>query len=398
MSNHYSIYNCHIHIFETACVPRKLFGGIARIIYQNKRFDRLINRWSQKKKSRLDQRERIARFIEIGGLSSRKIFEHAIKFYAPGTSFVVLSMDLAAMGAGKPIQKYHVQLKKLINLKKDYKDLVLPFLCVDPRRREFLKENGETIENTSNINIKLALKNFVQYWIEKRNFHGIKLYPPLGYFPWDERFDYLYDYAEKNEIPVITHCSSGIINSQEKKKVLIARIEENVQKLKACGIKINPKNLRKMTRKEICSIFSHPFNYLHLLKRWPKLKICLAHFGGADEIDKYLFPFPQEDVINNWFWYIREMLIKHKSLYTDISFQWGDRRFDSLLKVILLRSRISSQILFGSDYYMNQIAFSERNFGLDLRGYLGESEFKKIAYSNAKSFLFPEPILISQNE
>ena len=42
----------------------------------------------------------------------------------------------------------------------------------------------------------------------------------------------------------------------------------------------------------------------------------------------------------------------------------------------------------GSDFYMNQLRYSERSFGLDLRGYLGEDDFKTIAYTNPRKFLF----------
>jgi hypothetical protein len=55
--------------------------------------------------------------------------------------------------------------------------------------------------------------------------------------------------------------------------------------------------------------------------------------------------------------------------------------------VLLADPKINRQILFGSDYYMVESKASERRFGLDLRGYLGETDFRAIALDNPKAFM-----------
>jgi uncharacterized protein len=44
-------------------------------------------------------------------------------------------------------------------------------------------------------------------------------------------------------------------------------------------------------------------------------------------------------------------------------------------------------VLFGTDYYMVEQETSERAFGLNLRGELGEVLWKQIAEDNPKNFL-----------
>jgi hypothetical protein len=47
---------------------------------------------------------------------------------------------------------------------------------------------------------------------------------------------------------------------------------------------------------------------------------------------------------------------------------------------------LRKKILFGSDYYMVETEVTERLFGLDLRRYIGEENFKTIAVDNPKVY------------
>ena len=53
----------------------------------------------------------------------------------------------------------------------------------------------------------------------------------------------------------------------------------------------------------------------------------------------------------------------------------------------MANDKINHKILFGSDYYMVEIASDERRFGLELRAFLGEKHFRLMAHSNAEEFL-----------
>jgi predicted TIM-barrel fold metal-dependent hydrolase len=81
------------------------------------------------------------------------------------------------------------------------------------------------------------------------------------------------------------------------------------------------------------------------------------------------------------------MLEKYPNLYADISYTLNNPEFFPLLKILLSDPQIKNQILFGSDYYMVEYKATERRFGIDLRGYLGEENFKVISYDNPRRFM-----------
>ena len=58
-----------------------------------------------------------------------------------------------------------------------------------------------------------------------------------------------------------------------------------------------------------------------------------------------------------------------------------------LLRNLLKTPQIKNNVLFGSDFYMLQKDYSERRFGIDVRGYLNDDEFWMIAETNPKKFL-----------
>jgi predicted TIM-barrel fold metal-dependent hydrolase len=303
-----------------------------------------------------DQFRKYRKFIEIGKYDSQKeIFDECRKYYPANSKFIVISMDMAYMDAGKVPGSYKDQLAELASLKQIYGDCVMPFVHIDPRRKDYMD----------------LLKRCIEEW----GFKGIKIYPNLGYFPYDPRLTTMYEYAELHDLPIIAHCSP--YNPTHNKgwpweiKALLT------------GSKI-PLDLHTNSRKRLCSNFANPLNYQFVLNDYKKLRICLAHFGSEYYWNKYL-DYPEDK--GNWFTIIREMLETHKNLYSDISYTLNNRNFFPMLKILLADPKIKNQILFGSDYYMVESVASERRFGVDLRGYLGEDDFRIIAHDNALKFL-----------
>lgn len=392
------IHNIHIHAFKNKAVPRKLFGGLSRFFYKYSKirgFIRILYKINPFKKMNIF--ERFANYATLGSKSTKAILQHVFEFYPDDTTFGVLAMDMAFMGAGSVTQPYYKQLEKLSAEVGKYSQTILPFICVDPRR----KNKGKNLQINDQGDKKESLLNFIDYWIKEKGFAGIKLYPPLGYFPWDEQLIPIYEYAAMKKIPIIAHCAPGVINSKESKRALRKRILEHRDVLEKHGILEENENLRWISRRKLCSYFTHPKNYEILMEKLgipkkseeqanvKKPHICLAHFGGDSEVDKYLNPKPGESAKENWFYYIRKLLEKYDNMYADISFTWGIEAYDSLLKVVLLEDeKIHTQVLFGSDFYMNQINYSERNFGLRVRANIGERNFKLIAEDNPKTFLY----------
>jgi len=78
---------------------------------------------------------------------------------------------------------------------------------------------------------------------------------------------------------------------------------------------------------------------------------------------------------------------KFPNLYTDVSFTAHNQKFWPLLKVLLNTDRLKDRILFGSDYYMVRLKGTERDFSINLRAAVGETEYRLMAETNPKNYL-----------
>jgi len=350
------IYNSHIHTFKDCDIPRAFLPlGLVRVLSTKPGFkviSRLLN--NANPFSDNDALDRYVNFVETGRLSTQEdIFKQCQKFYPKNSKFGVLALDMAYMGAGKVPRPYVDQLKELADLRQKY-PVVIPFVHIDPRRQGYLD----------------ILKQCVEEW----GFRGVKVYPPLGYFPYDERMYPVYAYCQTHGLPVITHCSPfNPVHFKGKKKELKKLLELSRDKI----------DTRGMSRKVMCSQFTHPLNWEHVMADFPELKISLGHFGSFYYWKEFL---ENPDGPDNWFLIIKAMLEKYPNLYTDISFTLNDQQYFSLLKVLLQDPAIRSKVLFGSDYYMVETEATERRFSIDLRAYLGESDFMAIARHNPEKF------------
>ncbi len=351
-------YNCHIHTFLNVDVPDKFLPlSLVRFLASNKwgrflaRILHHINPFTDN-----DLFDRYARFLTTGGLDSqRSVLAKCAAYYPDGTKFVILPMDMAYMKAGKVPRPYDVQIAELADLASE-NPAVIPFFHVDPRRPGVFDMFKEAVE--------------------KDGFRGLKIYPPLGYFPYDERLYPIYDYCQTNQIPVMSHCSP------------YNAVHYRGCKLELLKMLLKSKNclpdLKGKSKKELYSHFSDPRNWSFVLEDFPKLKVCIAHFGSNYYLDKYLDDPGQDD---NWFVIIKKMLNDYPNLYTDTSYTLNDPDYFSVLKILLTDKDLNNKILFGSDYYMVQTETQERRFSMDLRAFLGEANFNLIATENPKVFL-----------
>lgn len=356
------IYNVHIHTFTHRAVPNGFLplkmANFVRTPWLTKKLGLLLHHLIPFTED--DIFDRYAKFLIAGDKKNQMhVFENILKFYPEGSKFGILSMDMHYMGAGDVPQSFEDQLKKLAKVKEKYPDRAFPFICADPRRPKIL--------------------DLVKKYIEDHDFAGIKLYPPLGYFPTDERLYPVYEYAQKHQIPITTHCSrSGVHYHGEITKEM----------LKPCKLKLP--DISKFDQKKQCSVFSHPLNYRHVLKDFPELKINFAHYGGVADWEDKVFN-PRRDSKNifdiNFIDEINDLITEYKNAYTDISFTMHKEKFFPLLKILLTDHKLAHKVLFGSDYYMVYFNKREKNYSLDVRGAIGEELFKEIAYTNPKKFL-----------
>lgn len=368
-------------------------------------------------------RETAKRFLTLGRYSlyktQSKIFDLLSKSYDYDTSFVVLSMDMDYMGASKPMIPYLEQLEELKRIKQKKGDKILPFLFLDPRR----------IKETKGLKKYDNYENYAKHLLDSQYFNGIKMYPALGYYPFDKSLIPMYKFAVERNIPIITHCIEGTVFYRGKKEK-----EWNQHPIlkynKGQGV-MAPIPLPQKDNYHFTTNFTHPLNYHCLLNKdllkeylgddyeeeldLSKLKICLAHFGGEDEWKKYLNDGwnnynknithdsiedyrRRKNTLNygnqrtiwwnaSWLSIIYDLMVEYENVYADISFILHDETLFPLLKFILEDPKVKDKVLFGSDYYVVSQKDTEKDLFLNLKGYLGQELFELISYTNPKKFL-----------
>jgi predicted TIM-barrel fold metal-dependent hydrolase len=348
-----SICNCHIHIFTSEDVPDGFLPlGLMRMLRRGtaaKVADAIMSRLP----SGSGRWERTAAFARTGRRSSAEIFADIRAQYPRGTKFVVLPMDMEYMGAGRSPRGYLEQLEALRQLHAAHRDVLIPFIAVDPRR--------------------VGIRDLVREYVEDHGFRGIKLYPALGFWPTDDRLQPVYEYAQAANIPVMTHCSRGGVYYR-------GPITDRTHPV--TRVRIGGGNDR------FCEAYSEPMNFATVLRDYPRLRICLAHWGGGDEWHAYLKrPWPRPDGEKSWLGEIIDMIGQVDNLYTDISYTASNRDFLPFMKILCSQPRLQDRVLFGSDWYMVQRDATEREFSINLRATIGEEAWQRIAVANPLTYL-----------
>jgi len=260
----------------------------------------------------------------------KTIFNVLMRSYPDNFSFIVLAMDMEYMGAGQPKLNYYKQLNELEALKKSYGDKIHPFIAIDPRRIQFSKNKAINFES------------YAKERLSNKKFSGVKLYPALGFYPFDKRLKNIYQYFVKHNIPIMTHCIEGTIyyrgskTKEKKENINGAKVSLNNKKewTKHPILKVNSQtealNLPQKTNQDFTKNFTHPLNYKCLLDKkkaseyfgeavdFSNLKICLAHFGGTEEWDKY-FEDIYQTYNNNLF---KDKNIGKATKYTNVQSIW----------------------------------------------------------------------------
>ncbi len=354
--------NCHIHTFTIKHIPHKFLPFRLVQILKPKIIRKPLG-WFLRKVLPITNRDLLDRYINFIEITANKSQEdtlnHVMDYYPENTKFIVLPMDMKYMQAGRVKVGLEKQLEELLKVYNKYPNTVIPFIAVDPRRDGIL--------------------DLVKKYIEIHNFKGIKIYPRIGFYPNDERLKPIYEYAQNNNIPILSHCSrGGVYTKKISKKMLDHPTRGKVKKIKP---------------KEFSHYFTEPQNYNGIMEEFPNLKLCLAHFGGNNEWDAYLdkpWNSKNPDLEDkSWVSDIVDLMKKHTNLYTDISYTaFHSDRYFPLMNIFLDDNKIKDRIMFGSDYYMvEREKKSEREMALKVRYALGEEKFKMISNNNIKNFL-----------
>lgn len=427
-------YNCHVHAFTMDHVPNQFFSKVFTVsgLLSKKWLKKIIKNapltgnfgivgnllvsffaifFGFEKKIAI----RYITLVKYGDSDSQKKVINQLKSYYPvETGFAVLTMDMEYMGAGAPKERFEVQVRKLATIKNEsfYNNLIYPFIFADPRRIQPKHYRETTINN--NFTGTTFLEIFKQQ-LSSKNYQGIKIYPALGYFPFDERMKEVYDFALEHNVPIMTHCTVGVVH-------LRYWPDAKERKHPVLGI-----TFPKEKPSEFQKNYTHPLNYECLLnknllkKAWQQdevpdyknLKICIGHWGSEEEWHNYLdnpwleigedidtsTEYPSLSMKNwhinekkhlnySWFTIICDLIRKYNNVYADISYTLNDTSLLPLLKMILeADEKIRSRVIFGTDFYVVSKAMSERAYSINIRSYLGPALFEQIAIENAEQYL-----------
>ena len=279
---------------------------------------------------------RYRNILFFAGYSNTKgIFNKLKNQYPPKTKFVVLPMDMAFMKAGKVERPYTEQMEQLLKIKRQNPNDIYPFLFAHPERMDSKVKGKPHFSGFLNKQGKYELNDSLIKDYFDKGCCGVKIYPALGYYPFNEKLLPLWLYCAQYNIPITTHCSVGPIfyrgslkelakHSKNKDKRGIDRhpvFDEIVGKNKEGKNIIEPLRLPLYKNRIFQRNFTHPLNYVCLLhepflkkvldyhanpdlnklfgydiedkeklldRNLSDLKINLAHYGGSENWDEFL--------------------------------------------------------------------------------------------------------------
>ena len=311
--------------------------------------------------------ERYIDFLQVGVSSTQQeIFEDIAKAHIkfPGYRIVVLTqvLDYLDLEQSSNHIKIQTQVEQVCELKRNalYQQHIYPFLGLDPRM--------------SGINL---MSEWITKYISKdKGFCGIKIYPAAGYFPFDIRFDEIWQWAEAEEIPIMTHCTRGgsfylgrfesMIGSDG---FAVPSLNEASPAMKNIRARIenltNDKTIQKNNH-VWCNIFGHPENYRPILEKYPKLKICLAHLGGSNEVLRKYNPTHKDlkginypsYMQDNWYDMVIGLMKDYVNVYSDISYTLSNKDAIGYITKDFIHDGMPdakpliNKLMYGTDFYM----------------------------------------------
>jgi predicted TIM-barrel fold metal-dependent hydrolase len=431
------VFNSHIHVFSSKCAPERfldvalpewmdpLVGPLKSMLETSvgqKMVKNLVGRWIIGRYAPMI--DRYIAFINIGlNANQHDVFEHILHncSYNPDTRFIILTLNMDHMGAGVSEMVFEGQVKEVARLRAKYPSQVLPFLGMDARA------------GTANLSKLIADNIFVdQATGETGAFIGLKFYPALGYFPFDQRLAPAYEAAREYELPMMTHCTKTGSYYVGKRTLQMTQVPTFDAVNPVTGILEKPDYKTEFSIKikgndmDESAVFGQPRAWRFVLghkPEWNNLKICFAHMGGSNEF------FSGKP--NNWLSQILGMMCFYPKTYTDISYilsyQYKKKNYKFYTSLLSLLdgsyfkdsankithpwtgadisvaeavkdpkmqywSTIPERILFGTDFYMTEQEGSESDYAHSLSDWLTKEKGRqdlwvRISETNPTAYL-----------
>ncbi len=320
-----------------------------------------------------------------------------------GSEIQSLIEDLLLLDLLIPGVDFYEQASQLIEVRRRYRNLVFPFLSVDPRRPNILD----------------YVKDMVG---PGKPFHGVKLYAPTGYSPTDpvlfdilpDRPDCVYKYCQDNRIPITAHCSPGGFGTIARSVHVRGHIYvdkdwsvsvddqvyeggEDGQLYKVDGDLHFNKTLEnsdfRIVAQERSRLLNHPEIWRIVLDRYPELYLNLAHFGGDKELKAYAEdPDGKGNGKRSWSKIIVGLMQDYPNLYTDLSCHYKYEIVRDFKENVFDSLEVKERIMYGSDFPMVLLSVPFlRDYEKQHRDIFGKAEFKNLTTRNPRNFLFERP-------
>jgi len=214
----------------------------------------------------------------------------------------------------------------------------------------------------------------VRYAIEAGGFLGVKLYPPVGFAPWDNvhlrgdlpfaagldrALDGLYGYCESREVPILTHAG--------------------------------PSNEYALGLRELVA----PARWSPVLARHPTLRLNFGHFGHDYGV---AVERPPGGLREGWIYQAAALIDRYPNVYADLSNSplvydaaYGERLSRLLAEVIARYPKVRLRIMYGSDWWLSGLdpnaTAAVGQFRAVLGGLLGSDGLADLMGRNALRFL-----------
>lgn len=295
---------------------------------------------------------RYAAFVKNETKTQKQNLDELKSYYPEGTKFVILTINMNGMGAGKTKQSYEDQLIEVLQMKAAGEP-ILVYFHLDP-----------TIEG--------ALDMFIKYLPV---IDGLKVYTLMGHYPYHPILMEAYRICGIENKPVIFHTSpESPVYYREKD--IEKRLEGNLYPL-------YPVDKKKAKNSDFCRNFTNPLGYEYVLKCNPNVRFDFAHGAGEVEIEKYLNREPSMT------YELIQLVKNYEKAYIDISYSFHTTKFHNMLKDLLSIPNLRGKFLYGTDFYMNKTATHTQNsYYKNLIDVIGVENFEQIAIINQKSFQY----------
>lgn len=337
-------FDVHCHLFTRDYIPDNYFHFRLPWLMKRSMLRRLIRILKGRKKDDDTWTQHATDFMDVA--RKETLAEVAAEMFQQSEDdflYCPLMMDMTQAFGESTVHDMHVQLDAMREARNAHPDRMLPFVALDP--------NNPDME-------ELFLKAFSDDY----QFYGVKIYPLLGYLPNHPKLMEVFEVCERLGIPVTTHCGGNATRALANTYELpFRRYDSQSQEVDD----IHVVSFKNEADKGL--FFSDPARWLHVLERFPKLRLNLAHFGGDDEWKR----FSKKDS-DTWVHRIVGMMEDYEHVYTDVSFliHLTEKRHSGFLETFeeLLHEKelVRNRTLFGSDYYMvlihEKLPLVTRNF------------------------------------